>query len=148
MLNISLVFPFLSTVFRFKGSDQKMNLSKQILKLKERLVTSSTHFFFFSWSWQLPAKGKRGDERNNVYIYIYMFLVCICCFVLWYLPKLKRGMAPAFHADFLYMFYMKMFLTKYHISWPSSCIRPNFLIKKSVFLKCIFKFFFSQLMTW
>ena len=147
MLNISLVFPFLSTVFRFKGSDQKMNLSKQILKLKERLVTSSTHFFFFHDLGNYQQKEKEG-MREIMYIYIYMFLVCICCFVLWYLPKLKRGMAPAFHADFLYMFYMKMFLTKYHISWPSSCIRPNFLIKKSVFLKCIFKFFFSQLMTW
>ena len=45
-----------------------------------------------------------------------MFLVCICCFVLRYLPKLKWGMALAFTADFLYMFPIKIFLTKDHIS--------------------------------
>ena len=37
----------LSTVFRLKGSDQKMNLSKHILQVKERLVTSSTPFLLF-----------------------------------------------------------------------------------------------------
>ena len=43
-----LFFPFfLSKVFRFKGSDQKMNSSKHILQLKEGLVTSSTRFLFF-----------------------------------------------------------------------------------------------------
>ena len=45
-----------------------------------------------------------------------MFLVYICCFVSGYLPKLKWGMALAFSADFLYMYSIKMFLTKYHIS--------------------------------
>ena len=45
-----------------------------------------------------------------------MFLVCIYCFILCYLLKLKRGMALAFRADLLYMFSIKMFLTKYHIS--------------------------------
>ena len=38
-------------------------------------------------------------------------------------------MALAFSADFLYMFSIQMFLTKYHYSWPVSCIRPNFLTK-------------------
>ena len=57
-----------------------------------------------------------------IYIYIYIhayicvFLACICCFVLCYLPKLKMVMALAFSADFLYMFSIKIFLTKYHIS--------------------------------
>ena len=52
-----------------------------------------------------------------------------CCFVLCYLPKSKRGMVLAFSADFLYMFFIKMFLTKYHNSWPIFCIKPNFLKK-------------------
>ena len=78
-----------------------------------------------------------------------MFLVCICCFVLCYLPKLKRGMPLAFSANFLYMFSIKMFLSKYHISWPSSSIRPNFLTKISnkvyfqILLNSSFKFFFK-----
>ena len=101
---------------------------------------------------KLRIKGKRRDERNNIYIYIYiyiiyyyiilllyyyiiiyiyMFLVFICCFVLCYLPKLERGMALAFSADLLYMFSIQTFLTKYHISSPSSCNRPNFLTKIS-----------------
>ena len=42
-----LFFSFPSTAFRFKVSDQKMNLSKYILQLKERLVTNSTPFFVF-----------------------------------------------------------------------------------------------------
>ena len=54
-------------------------------------------------------------------IYIYI-LLC-------YLPKSKKGMALAFIADFLYMISIKIFLTKYHISWPSSSIRPNFITK-------------------
>ena len=37
--------------------------------------------------------------------------------------------ALAFSADFQYKFSIKMFLTKYYISWPISCIRPNFLTK-------------------
>ena len=39
-------FTFLSTVFRLKGSDQKTNFSKQVLQLKEKLVTSSKPCLF------------------------------------------------------------------------------------------------------
>ena len=76
-------------------------------------------------------KEKEGVRENNMYIYVHMFPVCICCFVLCYLPKLKWVMALAFGADFLFMFSIKTFLPKYHISWLSSCIRPNFLTKIS-----------------
>ena len=57
-----------------------------------------------------------------MYIYIYIYvcvcvcLVCICWFVLSYLPKLKKGMALAFRADFLYMFSIKMFLDQVPVS--------------------------------
>ena len=40
-------FPFLSTVSRFKGSDQKLNFSEHVFQLKGRLVTSFTPFLFF-----------------------------------------------------------------------------------------------------
>ena len=67
---------------------------------------------------------KKGIQSWCIYIYIYIYIYILC-----YLPKSKRGMALAFSANFLYMFYIKMFLTKYHISWPSFCIIPNFLTK-------------------
>ena len=45
-----------------------------------------------------------------------VFLVCICSFALCYLPKLNRGIAVVFSADFLYTFSIKMFPTKYSIN--------------------------------
>ena len=92
--------------------------------------------FRLIFMWDIFKKAYKHGIYIYVYIYIYIYIYC--CFVLCYLPKSKRSMTLAFCAEFLYMFSIKMFLTKYHISWPSSRIRPNFQIKitNSVFSKC------------
>ena len=131
MLNILLVFPFLSTVFRFKGSDQKMNLSKHVLQLKERLVTSSAPFLFFMI---LSINGDWEQRKNQVNFFMVSFktcclwsllkfqksFTCIGCFGLF--TEIKKGYETVyeFSADFLHTFLMKMFLI--HINWPSFTI--------------------------
>ena len=92
-----LVFPFLSRVFKLKGLDQKMNLSKHILQVKERLVTSSKPFFFMMLSiGDNMGTGCKGKAN--------FFMVSLKTFGLWnfkisrllhalvvldYLPKLR-----------------------------------------------------------
>ena len=59
-----------------------------------------------------------------MYIYIYMYIIYMyintssflhALVVLHSLPKLKSSMVLVFSADFLYTFFIKIFLTKYPI---------------------------------
>ena len=111
---------------------KKRNFSKNVLQLKERLVTSSTPFLFFmslSINGGLFAKEKMkltfswSPLKYLLYSFFWNFqksIACIGCFGLF--TKIKRVMGLAFSADFLHTFSVKMFLFKYHIKWPNCTI--------------------------
>ena len=110
-------FPFLSTVFRFKGSGPKMTLYKHILQLKERLVISSTPFFMFHdliYEWGLGAKGKLTFSWSLLKHLVYRLLkfqksfACIDCFGLF--TKIKKVNGTSCQCRFCaYFFFIKMF---------------------------------------
>ena len=121
-------FPYLSTVSRFKCSAQKMNLSKHVLQLKERLVTSSMHFLFFMI---LSINGDWVQKKNRVNFFMVSFRISS----LWFFKKFQvfsmhwlfwaiyqNGLwviGLVFSVDFLHTFSTKMLflLIKYPIKW-------------------------------
>ena len=123
-----LVFPLLSAVSRFKGSAQKVNLSKHVLQLKERLVTSSIHFLFFMI---LSINGDWVQKKNRVNFFMVSFRISS----LWFFKKFRvfsmhwlfwaiyqNGLwviGLVFSVDFLHTFSTKMLflLIKYTIKW-------------------------------
>ena len=116
-----------------------------------------------SWNIQNPAlkswtgcKGKNKDDFLvvsfkisslwSLWKFSKVFFACIGCF--WLFTKIKKELVLVINEDFLYSFSIKMFLTKYPINWPRSCIVPNFLISLQRYqTKCVSKIFFRQLMT-
>ena len=127
-------FLSLSTVSRFKGSNQKMNLSKHVLQLKEKLVTSSTLFLFFMI---LSISGDWVQRKNQVNFFMVSFEISslwsllkfeksfACLAVLGYFPKSRRFMGLVFRTDFLHSFSIKICL----INWPNDSNKwPNFTI--------------------
>ena len=117
------MFPFLSIVSRFKGSDQKINFSKHVLQLKERLVTSSMPFLFsIILSMAMGAKVKTKLTFSWSLWKILFSKVLFALAVLDYLPKLRRVMGLVFSTGFLLTFSIKIFLIKYPIKWPSFTI--------------------------
>ena len=100
------------------------NLTKQlanIKKFKNTLIKYNGRLLFsirdprgLKLLYQLRFNFNCFNEHKFSKIWKFVWVLCvgvclvyICGFVLCYLPKLKRSMALAFSADFLYMFSMK-----------------------------------------
>ena len=108
-------FLFLSTVSRFKRSDHKANLSKHVLKLKERLVTSSTLLLFMI----LSINGDWAQRKNQVNFFMVSFEISsiwslskfqpsfayIGCFGLF--NEIKKGYGTSFQWKFSVFFFHK-----------------------------------------
>ena len=118
-------FPFLSTVSRFKGSDQKRNFSKHVLQLKEtgNLFHAFFAFHYLVHKWGLGTKLKieLAFSWSLLKYLIFKSLLHLLA-VLGYLTKLRRVMGLAFSADFLHIYSIKIFLIKYPFKWPSFTI--------------------------
>ena len=110
-------FLSLSTASRFKGSEQKINSSKNVLQLKERLITSSRPFLFFiilSIRGALCAKEKMkltfSSPPLKYVLYglswnFLKFFPCIGCFGLY--TKIKKGYGNSFQCRFSAYFFHK-----------------------------------------
>ena len=98
-------FPFLSTISSLKGSDQKRNFSKNVLQLKERLVTSSTPSLFIMilsiygglWAKEKMLTFSWSPLKYLLYGFFWNFqksFACIGCFGLF--TKIKKGYGTSF----------------------------------------------------
>ena len=122
-------FPYPSTVSKFKGSAQKINLSKHVLQLKERLVTSSMYFLFFMI---LSINGDWVQKKNRVNFFmvsfrissLWSFLKFQVIYMHWLFWAIYQNglwvMGLVLSVDFLRTFSTKMLflLIKYPIKWP------------------------------
>ena len=104
-----LFFPFLSTVSRFKRSDQERNFCQYVLQLKKRLVTSSRHFLIS----MILSINRDWVQRKKSSQLFHGLLYTLA--VLGYLPTLRRGTRLDFSSDFLHTFSIKTFLILYPI---------------------------------
>ena len=89
-------FLFLSTVSRFKRSDHKANLSKHVLQLKERLITSSTLLFFMI----LSINGDWVQRKNQVNFFMVSFEISS----IWSLSKFQPSFEWKFSAFFCHKY--------------------------------------------
>ena len=126
---LGCIIHFFSTDSRFKGSDQKRNFSKHVLKLKERPVSTSRPFMFFI------ILSINGDlvQRKKIKLTFSWSLLKYLIFknflhvlvVLGYLPKLRRVMGLVSSVNFLHTFLKKIFslnrLSNDQISWFGGC---------------------------
>ena len=115
-------FHFPSTVSRFKWSDQKSKFSKQVLQLKERLVTSSRLVFVCHNLVHKKRIGARLKIKLTFSWSLLKYVIHKCLLhalaVLDYLPKLKLGAGLDFSTNFLQICFIKMFLVKYPLKYP------------------------------
>ena len=123
------ILHFFSTDSRFKGSDQKRNFSKHVLKLKEKPVSTSRPSLFFI------ILSINGDlvQRKKIkltfswsllkYLIFKIFLHVLA--VLGYWQKLRRVMGLVSSVDFLHTFFKKIFslnsLSNDQVSWFGGC---------------------------
>ena len=116
-------------------------LSSKKLQQHQKTLLFKNGVFYYKYVHQFVTILARTDVYyiyiiyiwyDIIYIYIYPYIFPHTLVVLNYLPKLKRDiMTLVVSAYFLYIFSIKIFLTKYHISWRSFNIRLNFFIKAS-----------------
>ena len=85
-----LFFPFLSTVSRFKRSDQERNFCQYVLQLKKRLVTSSRHFLIS----MILSVYRDWVQRKKIKSTFSWSVVYIACFGLF--TNIKKGYETRF----------------------------------------------------
>ena len=85
-----LFFPFLSTVSRFKRSDQERNFCQYVLQLKKRLVTSSRHFLIS----MILSVYRDWVQRKKIKSTFSWSVVYIGCFGIF--TNIKKGYETRF----------------------------------------------------